>query len=380
MNFDFTEEQRLLRDSVERFAQTFKVSGQHPLQRLWRGLAELGVLGLPFAEEDGGFGGSPIETMIVMEAIGGGLLRAPYLTAVALCGTLLRCSGTDRQRRELIPGIAGGTTLLAFAHQEPQARYDLADVVTSASQEAGGWVLNGVKCGVVAGDTADLLIVSARTHHDRYHHDGLRLFLVDPETKGVSRRGYVGLDGLAGADVSFDEVRIGPDALLGRHAEAYGIIENAVDVALAASFAESVGIMQAMLNETVAYLKTRSQFGKKIGEFQALRHRAVEMLIATEQARSMAIFAAARVAAEDAQERRRAVSGAKVQISQALRFVSQWAVQLHGGLGVTEECIIGPYFKRATALEPFFGDFEHHLASLADAGGFIEPESMGTAE
>jgi alkylation response protein AidB-like acyl-CoA dehydrogenase len=380
VDFDLTDEQRLLRDNVARLAQAtgrFAASsnGSSGQDRdAWARFAEVGLPGLPFAEADGGFDGGPVETMIVAEALGRWLNLEPFVASTVLAGSILRYGANARQRREIIPGIVEGTSVIAFAHQEPQARYDLSDIVTVARRQVDGWVVNGRKCGVIPGHDADILVVSARQSGTRFDYEGISLFLVDPQSPGVTRAGFTAHDGSRGADIVLSNVRLPHNALIGEAGKAFPLIERAADVALAASFAESVGVMDAMLATTVEYLKTRRQFGKAIGEFQALQHRAADMLVAVEQARSMAIFAASMAEAEDPVERRKAISAAKVQISDSLRFVSQQSVQLHGGIGVTEECAVGPYFKRATILETFLGDCDHHLALFAEAGGFNDPE------
>lgn len=378
MNFDLSEEQRLLQETVERFA---RASGSTAVRggamtanagrETWTQLAEIGVLGLPFSEEEGGFGGGPIESMIVAEAIGRELLTEPFTASIVLAGSLLRYSA--RALDEIVPRVVDGSVLPALAHQEPQARYDLSDVTMRADRSGSeGWVLNGSKVNVVAGDVADLLIVSARLHGNRFDEDGIGLFLVSPDASGLLRTCYAGEDGVGRADFAFSAVKLGDEVRIDA-ANGYDMIERACHVASAASLAESVGVMESMLSQTVEHLKTRSQFGRKIGEFQALQHRAAEMLVAVEQAKSMAIFAASMAAADDVCERRKAISASKVLVGQALRFVGQQAVQLHGGIGITEEQAIGRYFRRATVLGAFLGDCDHHLAQFAATDGFIAP-------
>ncbi|MFV9650363.1 acyl-CoA dehydrogenase family protein [Pseudomonas citrulli] len=380
MNFDLNEEQRMLKDAVDRlvldqyaFDQRARCQDQADgwSRPLWAQFADLGLLGLPFAEEDGGFGAGPVETQIVMEAIGRGLLLEPYLATVVLSGGLLRAAASDAQRAELLPALIGGDLLLAFAHSEAQARYHLADVATTARQEGGGWVLNGAKRFVLHGDCANKLLVSARVSGNRRDEDGIALFLVDATAAGVSRRGYLTQDRLRAADITLDGVRVGAAALLGEAGKAFGAIEQVVDAAIAALCAEAVGAMEQAQALTVDYLKVRKQFGVAIGSFQALQHKAVDMLVMTEQARSMALYASMMVNDPDPLERRRAMSAAKVQIGRSARFVSQQAVQLHGGIGVTEECQIGHYMRRLSMLEFMFGDTDHHLAQLARDGGLI---------
>jgi pimeloyl-CoA dehydrogenase small subunit len=382
MDFELTEEQRLLRESVERLmADRYdfavrKRAMQEPggySAELWRQYAELGLLGLPFAEGDGGLGGGPVETMIVMEAFGRGLVLEPYLATVILGGGLLRLAGSAAQQQELIPAVANGKQRLAFAYAERQARYDLTNVATSARQTSSGYVLSGEKGVVLHGDTADRLVVLARTAGGQREAAGLSLFLVDPNTAGVQRRGYPTQDGLRAADITFRDVKLGADALVGPKDQAWPVVERVIDQAIAAVGAEAVGVMSAMHELTVEYLKTRKQFGVPIGSFQALQHRAVDMLVSLEQARSMVYLATMMTDSEDAAERRRTISAAKVQIGRSARFVGQQAVQLHGGIGMTMEYKVGHYFKRASMIDTLFGDADHHLEVVARGGGLIDP-------
>jgi pimeloyl-CoA dehydrogenase small subunit len=375
MDFDFTEEQRLLKESVGRFIsdrydfeqrKTFAKGDSGYSGENWKQFAELGLLAIPFAEEHGGFGGGPIETMIVMEAFGRGLVLEPYFATVVLGGSLLRHAGSDAQKGEFIPKIASGDLKLAFAHGETQARYDLADVAARAKKSGSGYVLDGEKSLVLNGDSADMLIVSARVSGNQTDRSGVGLFLVDANTKGVSRRGYPTQDGLRAAEISLSGVEVPADRVLSQ--DALPIIERVVDEAIAALAAEAVGAMTEMHALTVEYLKTRKQFGVAIGAFQALQHRAVDMFVALEQARSMAMFATMMSGEDDAETRSRAVSGAKVQIGRSAKIVGHGAIQLHGGVGMTMELKVGHYFKRATMIDVLFGDADYHLAKLADAG------------
>jgi pimeloyl-CoA dehydrogenase small subunit len=382
MDFDLSDEQRLLKDQVtgliekEYAFEQRKAYAREPLgysQARWAQFAELGLLALPFAEAQGGIGGTPVETMIVMEAFGRGLVLEPYLATVVLGGGLLRFAGSAAQVDAMVPAIAGGTLRLAFAHTERQSRYDVADIAVTAKPEpGGGFVLSGQKGIVLHGDSADRLIVSARSAGGQRERDGISLFLVDPKADGVAVQGYPTIDGLRAAEIALRDVRLGPDALLGPRDHALPLIERAVDLAIAALAAEAVGAMSVMHELTVEYLKTRKQFGVAIGSFQALQHRAVDMLVALEQARSMAMLATMMAEALDTAERRRSIAAAKVQIGLSGRFVGQQAIQLHGGIGMTDEYKVGSYFKRVTMIDTLFGDADHHLAAVADAGGLID--------
>jgi pimeloyl-CoA dehydrogenase small subunit len=382
MDFDLTEEQRLLQESVgkliadeydfeKRKAYSKETAGYSAAR--WAQFAELGLLGLPFPERLGGSGGTPVETMIVMEAFGRGLVLEPYLATVILGGGLLRLAGSPAQQQELIPAIAAGKLRLAFAYAERQSRYDLADVAATARSAGGGYVLNGQKGVVLHGDSADRFIVTARTAGGERDAEGVSLFLVDARTDGVSVQGYPTVDGLRAAEIGFRDVKLGPDALVGVKDQALPVISRVTDGAIAAVAAEAVGTMTAMHELTVEYLKTRRQFGVPIGSFQALQHRAVDMLVSLEQARSMAYLATMMADSRDAAERRRMISAAKVQIGRSARFVGQQAIQLHGGIGMTMEYKVGHYFKRASMIDTLFGDADHHLAIVARAGGLTDP-------
>lgn len=378
MDFDLTDEQRLLKDSVDRliadhyqFEQRKKYMAEPDgwSRSVWQQFAELGLLGLPFAEAHGGFGGGAVETMIVMEAFGRGLVLEPYFATVILGGGLLRRAGTPTQQQALLPQVAQGKLKLAFAHVERQSRYDLADVATTARQDGAVWVLDGAKSVVLHGDCADRLLVTARTSGDRRDRMGVGLFLIDPSAAGVTRRGYPTQDGLRAAEVTLSGVRVPQDDALS--ANALSAIEHVVDEAIAAICAEAVGTMQDMHETTLEYLKTRQQFGRPIGQFQVLQHRSVDMLVALEQARSMAMFAAVMAGEADATERRRAIAAAKVQIGRSGRHVGQEAIQLHGGIGMTMEYKVGHYFKRMTMIDKLFGDADVHLETLAQLGGLF---------
>jgi alkylation response protein AidB-like acyl-CoA dehydrogenase len=309
--------------------------------------------------------------MIVSEAFGRALTLEPFISTVLLAGGCLRLAGTPEQRALLIPQIADGSKLLAFAHVERHARYDLSDVATNARRNGrdGGWTLEGAKNYVLHGDTAEKLIVSARVSGDQRGRSGLGLFLVDSGATGVSTRGYVMQDGIRGADVTFANVHVPADAALAAPGDALPVIERVVDSAIAALCAEAVGAMTRAHEITVDYLKIRKQFGVAIGTFQALQHRAVDMLVMIEQARSLAMYATMMVEHGDATERSQALSAAKSYIGRAGRFVGEQAIQLHGGIGVTEECAVGHYYRRLTMIDILFGDSAHHLAAVAARGG-----------
>jgi len=336
---------------------------------MWAQYADMGLLGLPFEERYGGSGGGPVETMIVMEAFGRGLILEPYLATVLLGGRLVQLAGNEPQRAAILPKIADGSLRLAFAHSEPESRYNLADVTCTAKRDADGWILDGTKSFVAHGDCADKLVVSGRISGDRRSREGIALFLVDPKAAGVSVRGYPTQDGLRAAEIRLSGVKVSSNDVLGDPGKAAAVIERVVDGALAAIGAEAVGAMSAAHEITLDYLKTRKQFGVAIGSFQALQHRAVDLFVQLEQARSMAYLATMMVDEPDPAERSKAISAATVQIRKSGKFIGQQCIQLHGGIGMTLEYKIGHYFKRFTAMESTFGDTDHHLAALARAGG-----------
>ena len=378
MDFDLTDEQRLLKDSVDRliadqyqFEQRKKYMAEPAgwSQSIWSQLAELGLLGLPFPEAQGGFGGGAVETMIVMEAFGRGLVLEPYYPTVILGGGLLRRAASDAQRAALVPLVVSGAMKLAFAHIERHSRYDLANVTTTARKDGDGYVLDGAKSVVLHGDCADRILVTARTGGSQRDRGGVGLFLVDPSASGVSRRGYPTQDGLRAAELTLSGVRVPADGVFGT--DCLPAIEHAVDEAIAALCAEAVGTMQAMHDTTLEYLKTRQQFGRPIGSFQVLQHRSVDMLVALEGARSMAMFAAVTAGEDDATERQRAISAAKIQIGRSGKHIGQEAIQLHGGIGMTQEYKVGHFFKRMTMIDQMFGDADVHTAKLARLGGIF---------
>jgi pimeloyl-CoA dehydrogenase small subunit len=381
MDFDFTDEQRMLKDSVERlvndeygFEQRAKYLAEADgfSRAQWARYAEMGLLGLSFDEQYGGSNCGPVETMIVMEALGRALAVEPYLATVVLGGGCVRLGGNAAQRAAILPRIARGELQMALAHGEAQARYDLADIATTARREGDGWVLDGAKRLVLHGGSADLLVVSARVSGGRRERDGIGLFMVRADAAGLTRRSFPTQDRLRAADIALSGVFVPDSDVLGVAGAALPLIETVMAHAIAAVCAEAVGAMAAAHEETVEYLKVRKQFGVPIGSFQALQHRAVEMLVMVEQARSMALFATMMSDEPDTAERSRSLSAAKVQIGRSSRFVGQQGVQLHGGIGMTEECKIGHYLRRLSVIEIQFGSTEHHLTQLAHAGGLID--------
>jgi len=384
MDFDLSEEQTMLKDSVERLLKDqydFEARGKYHTgetgfsEKMWNQYAELGLLALPFAEEDGGIGGGPTETMIVMEAFGKALILEPFFASVILAGGVLRHAGSADQKSALIPAMAEGGLRMAFACAEPQGRYDLFDVETSAKKDGDGWVIDGKKALVLHGDSADKLIVSARTSGGTCDEGGISLFLINADAEGLARTGYPTQDGLRAAEITLQSVKVGADALIGSEGGAWPVIARVADEAVAALCAEAVGCFEKMHELTLEYLKTRSQFGTTIGSFQALQHRAVDMFVELEQSRSMTMYASMLATGDDPVERARAVSAAKVQIGESAKVIGREAVQLHGGVGMTMEYAIGHYFKRTTMIDILFGDANHHLTRLAQMDGLIREDA-----
>src|ERR1700683_2997378 len=380
MDFDLSEEQRLLKESVDGllgdsydFEQRKKYMAEKGgwSKSIWSKLAEQGLLGLPFPEDDGGFGAGAVETMIVMEALGKGAVTEPYLATVVISGGFLRRGGSAEQKAAHIPGIIDGSKTFAFAQLEKNSRYDLSDVSTSAKKKGAGWVIDGEKFLVLNGESADMLVVTARTKGGQRDKTGIGVFLVPGNAKGVVRKGYPTQDGLHAADITFTGVEVGADAVIGDPENALPLIERVVDDARIALCAEAVGLMDESLKTTVEYLKTRTQFGVPIGSFQTLPHRAAEMFVAVEQARSMSMFATMAADIDDAKERAPAGAGAEVAIGKSLKSVGQQSIQLHGGIGMTMEAKIGHYFKRLTMIENTFGDTEYHLRRVTANGGLV---------
>jgi pimeloyl-CoA dehydrogenase small subunit len=371
MDFDFSEDQRLLKDSVDRLiADTYGFEQRHQFiasadgwsRENWARFAELGLLGVNFSEDHGGFGGGLVETMLVAEAFGRALVVEPYFASVILSGALLRHAAPVPVQDAYLPNIATGELLFAFAHHERRARHVAHHVETTAQLGAAGWVLHGEKSLVLHGDCADKLLVSARISSGARELSGIGLFLVD--AAHVGRRGYPTQDGQRAAEISLDGVVA--EAVLSL--DAWPAISRALDEATAFQCAEAMGAMEELLALTVDYLKTRKQFGRAIGDFQVLQHRAVDMKVQLELARSMAMYATMMAAEDDADNRARAISAAKVQVGRSLRHVGQEAIQLHGGIGVTMEYKAGHYFKRLTMIEKSLGDTDTHLERLAAMG------------
>jgi alkylation response protein AidB-like acyl-CoA dehydrogenase len=370
MDFSFTEEQSMLRDTIASyladnygFDQRRAALGREPSWRpdVWSAFAdELGILGAAFPEALGGLGGGYTENMVVMEELGKALVVEPYLGTVVIGGGFLK-HGAPAGAEELIGQIIAGKAIFAFAYAEPQGRYNIRDLKTTARKDGAGYVLNGHKAVVVGAPYATHLVVTARTGGGQRDAGGISVFIVPKAAKGVTTRDYPTVDGFRASEVYFENVVLGAEARIGGEGEALPLVEKVIDEAIAATCAEACGVLRRLQEGTVEYTKQRKQFGVPISSFQVLQHRMVDMFIQLEQSISMTYMATIRLSDSDA-ERAKAVSAAKVQIGKACKFVGQNAVQLHGGMGVTDEMAIGHYFKRATMIEGLFGSTDHHLA------------------
>ncbi|HTN64729.1 MAG TPA: acyl-CoA dehydrogenase family protein [Burkholderiaceae bacterium] len=375
MDFNFTQEQQQFADALQRWAakdygfeQRKQIihSASGVSDQAWNALSELGMTALPVPEAQGGFNGSAIDVLVVMQELGRGLVVEPYWATVLGAEFLKRAGGQEA----LLEKVARGEAKLASALGEKQARHDLFDIATTAQANADGYLLNGTKTVVIHGGQANALIVSARSGGAQRDTDGISLFVVAADAAGITRRDYRTIDGQRAADIVLENVQVPASALLGQAGAGWELLDAAADYGVTLLCAEAIGLMEALNAATLDYLKTRQQFGVPIGKFQALQHRMAEMFMQLEQARSMATLAAVKVGSGDVQERRRTVSAAKAKIGQAAKFIGQQAVQLHGGMGVTDELPAAHYFKRLTMIELTLGDTDHHLARFAAQPGF----------
>ena len=370
MDFSFSEEQGLLQDSIQRYIQnSYTFDARQKILKSeagfsrenWATFAELGWLALPFAEESGGFGGTAVETMIMMEEFGKGLVVEPYVSTVIMAGSVIEAGGTTEHIEGALTEIMAGTKFASLAYVEPQARFNLADVTTTAKVEGDGYVINGFKGVVLGGPSADILVVPARTSGDQKDESGITLFLIEASADGISKRDYPTIDGMQASEINLDKVSVPASAVLGEVDKGLGLLELGINNGILAVGAEAVGAMEVLYKTTVEYCKTREQFGQPIGKFQVLQHRMVDMFMEHEQAKSLLYMAALRMSEDDEVEALKAVSALKVQIGKGGRFVGQNAIQLHGGMGMTDELNVGHYFKRITAIETLFGNVDHHL-------------------
>ncbi len=374
MDFSLNEIQTMLADSVEKFVmrdygfelrQEYAASETGYSNEVWQTFCELGWTAIPFADRDGGVDGGPIETMILMQQFGRGLVVEPYLANIVLAGGILRRVGNDAQKAKWLKPLINGDLQAALAFVEPQSRYELSNIASTATPDDDGWSISGRKGVVLNGGNANLLIIPARTEGDTTAEDGISLFAVDANADGVSRRAYPTIDGHQAAEIRLDSVRVDGDALLGVAGQGFTPLVSVIDEATLAICAEAVGIMQVLTDKTVDFAKNRVQFGVPIGTFQALQHRMVDMLMASEQSYSLLLWATM-ANADHTEEAKRAISAIKYQVGTAGTKVGQEAVQLHGGMGVSWELDIGHYFKRLTAISQMLGNADWHLDKLAD--------------
>ena len=374
MDFSLSEEQVLLRDSVEKYVRDACSTERHRAlcstelgfdPEAWQQFAALGWLSVPFSEEQGGFGGGATDLMVVAEALGKGLVREPFLSTVVTSGSFLQRGGSADQQQRYIPSIIDGSAQWAFAFCEQSSGYSLARVETSARQQGDGYVLDGKKLAVLNAHCANYFVVSTRTSGASGDAQGLTLFIVEASAAGVQRESFVAVDGSRGAHVHLDSVLVGADQVLGEVGQGLSLMESVIDTSIVALGAEAVGSMQALLDATVEYTSTREQFGQPISKFQALQHRMADMYLKLEETRSLLLNAAIQLE-EGSDESAAACAALKVKVSEASRFVSQQAIQLHGGIGMTDELSVGHHYKRLMILAKLYGDESWYLQKYTD--------------
>ena len=369
MDFTFNEEQSLIQDQVDQFIlkeydwetrQSLSHSDLGFGQENWQKFAELGWLGISVSEDSGGFGGSAIESMLIMEAFGKGLVVEPFLETMIMSGGILDDHGSVEQKSSLLEPAIAGNMQLALAYAEPQSRFNLSDVVTEAKADGENFILNGYKSVVMNGPSANKIIVSARTSGSQLDENGITLFVIDSEASGLNKANYKTVDGRRASDLTIENVSVSRDDIVGELDSGYEILDSAIDKAILAISAEAVGAMEVLYKTTVEYTKTREQFGTAIGKFQVLQHRMVDMFMEYEQCKSL-LYMATMKHEEGAVDSKKAISGLKYQVGKAGKFIGQQAVQLHGGMGVTDELNVGHYFKRLTTVGTIFGNTDYHL-------------------
>jgi alkylation response protein AidB-like acyl-CoA dehydrogenase len=374
MNFNLSEEQRMIQESVERFVEDnydlesrVKSSSQGPgfSADHWNTMAELGWLGLPFSESDGGFGGNQIDVMVVMEQFGKGLVLEPYLASIVMGGGALKRGGSEDLKAEILPGVIDGSRQLAFAYAEQQARFDLHDVTTTARQEGESFILNGQKSMVQNAESASQIVFSARTSGGQVDENGITLFLVDADVDGVTRDNFPTVDGLRASEINLKDVSVSADRILGEVGKGFEILNAVANDAMLALGAEAVGTMEILYKDTVAYTQEREQFDHPLSEFQVLQHRMVEMFMEYEQCKSMLYRATMETVAGDPETAQKTIHGLMHAIGKYGYFIGENAVQLHGGMGMTEELRLGHYFKRLVVIDSMFGNADYHLQKFA---------------
>ena len=373
MNFELSEEQKMIQQSVERFVQDnydldtrIKLSADENgfSHEFWNSMAELGWLGLPFTESEGGFVGIQIDTMVVMEQFGRGLVLEPYLASVVMGGGAVKRGGTDALKNETLSQLIEGKKQLAFAYAEPQSRFDLDDVITSARKDGKNFILNGKKSMVQNAETANQIVVVARTSGGQVDQQGITLFLIDEDSSGLVKENFPTVDGLRASEITLDNVEVSEERVLGKVDEGFKILQAVANDAILALSAEAVGSMEILYKDTVEYTQQREQFDHPLSEFQVLQHRMVDMFMEYEQCKSM-LFRATMEVAQDPEAAQKTIHGLKYLIGKSGIFVGENAVQLHGGMGVTEERRVGHFFKRLLVIDSMFGNSDYHLEKFS---------------
>jgi alkylation response protein AidB-like acyl-CoA dehydrogenase len=369
MHFELTEEQTLLENMVTAFVRDdYNWETREKIVKTeegwkpenWYKFAELGLLSVPFSEDHGGLGGTAVDSMVVMEQFGKGLVVEPFMPSILLSGNLISKLANESQANEIIPKIIEGESRYVFAYAEPQSRFDLSDVKTSATKDGDEYTLNGFKSVVFGASMATHIIIAARTSGEQRSEDGITLFLADIKSNGITLQTYPTIDEYRASEVVIENLKISSDMVLGEVDKAYPVVEEVIDLATIAACSEAVGVLQVLKDSTIDYCKQRKQFGQPISKNQAIQHKLVDMMIEYEQAKSI-LYAAVTADLSNADERKKAVSGAKARIGQSIKFVGESAIQLHGGMGMVDEYMISHYFKRATMLGVLFGNVDFHM-------------------
>lgn len=373
MNFELTEEQRMIQESVERFVnENYDLDSRVALSskdpgfsaEYWQTMAELGWLGLPFSEEDGGFGGNQIDVLVVMEQFGRGLVLEPYLASVVMGGGAVKLGGSEALKQEILPGVVDGTRQLAFAYAEQQSRFDLDDVVTSARKDGENFVINGQKSMVLNAETANQIVVSVRTSGGQMDQNGITLFLIDADADGVARENFPTVDGLRASEITLTNVSVSATRMIGELDQGFSLLQRVANDAMLALSAEAVGAMEMLYKDTVAYTQEREQFDHAISEFQVVQHRMVDMFMEYEQCKSL-LYRATMEAVQNPDGAQRTIHALMHLVGKNGIFIGENAVQLHGGMGMTEELRLGHYFKRMLVIDSMFGNADFHLQKFA---------------
>ena len=374
MHFELTEEQTLLENMVTAFVRDdYNWETREKIVKTeegwkpenWSKFAELGLLSVPFSEDHGGLGGTAVDSMVVMEQFGKGLVVEPFMPSILLSGNLISKLANESQANEIIPKIIEGESRYVFAYAEPQSRFDLSDVKTSATKDGDEYTLNGFKSVVFGASMATHIIIAARTSGDQRSEDGITLFLADIKSNGITLQTYPTIDEYRASEVVIENLKISSDMVLGEVDKAYPVVEEVIDLATIAACSEAVGVLQVLKDSTIDYCKQRKQFGQPISKNQAIQHKLVDMMIEYEQAKSI-LYAAVTADLSNADERKKSVSGAKARIGQSIKFVGESAIQLHGGMGMVDEYMISHYFKRATMLGVLFGNVDFHMKRFVE--------------